>query len=302
MGNFDGVHTGHRSVLSGVRERSVALRAVSVVVSFYPHPAAVIYPDREIALLTSLRRKLAILRELGIDYLYLIHFNSAVRELAPDEFLDRVLSERLQCSSLVIGPDLCIGKGRAGTPAVLEQLAKERSWDFHCFAPIKGKSEEKVSSRLIRPLLSDGKIEEANTLLGAPYTIVGRVVHGTKIGRSIGSPTANLHIKDLLPIPHGVYAVTATIGDRSHSGVMNYGIRPTFSSGKKGEPRPQPEVHFLDGKTKECYGEICSIAVYGFIRREIHFDSVELLKEQIQLDIVEAKEILLSRASDGQER
>ena len=286
VGNFDGVHLGHQHLISEMSK----VELPKVIVSFYPHPIEVLRPDVRIASITSLRTELSILRSLGVEYLYLVHFTKKLSELSPKEFLDEILSEKLHCKHLVAGPDLRIGKDRAGTPEVLAHEAKERGWGFQVVEPLLlPEKEEKLGSRDIRIELEKGDVKRAGELLGRSFVLSGKVVHGDKRGREIGFPTANIHIPHSFILAKGVYAGIANVMGEEFPAAINIGVRPTFS-GSFGALKV--EAHFIGVKDFDCYGARCELSFVDRIREERAFKSVDELKKQIFLDLESAKKML----------
>ncbi len=284
VGNFDGVHLGHQHLIKTMRE----VKLPTAIVSFYPHPVEVLRPDMKISPITSLRTELEVLTSLGVDYLYLVHFTKKLSQLSPSEFLDEILSQKLHCKHLVVGPDLRIGKDRAGTPEVLAEESKRRDWGFKVVEPfsLAGK-DQKLGSRDIRIELEKGDVKKAGELLGRPFGLEGRVVHGDKRGRGIGFPTANLHIPYSFSLAKGVYAGIAEVKGERFSAAVNIGVRPTFGGGAL-----KVEAHFIGIKDFDCYGERCKLRFMERIREEKAFPSVDELKKQITLDLKEAERLL----------
>ncbi|MCB0329736.1 MAG: riboflavin biosynthesis protein RibF [Bdellovibrionales bacterium] len=289
IGNFDGLHRGHLKLLGRVREVARERNLSSAVLSFYPHPLQVLRPEIAPKTISPLRESLRILGEERIDLFYLIRFTRELAEWPPERFLTEILSEKLRCSFLVIGPDAHIGKDRAGTPEVLSALSERMGWGFEVASLLAGRDGKKIGSRQIRDLLLDGEVETAAELLGRDFVIEGYVRHGDGRGRTIGVPTANVHQADPPPLKKGVYAAMAVLPPEVQRipAVVNVGERPTF-----GGEGLRVEAHLLDGNDWDLYGRYMRLELKRFLRPEKKFSGVEELVHQIKADIVQARELL----------
>lgn len=281
LGNFDGVHLGHRHVLHSLRE--IAQGLPSAVVSFYPHPVRVLRGDRELRALSSLREKRERFGELGIQLLYGIHFTKLFSQVTAKEFIQRVLVDALGAKVLVVGEDVAIGHKREGDLAFLKAELPKHGIVLHV-VPKFLSDGERPSSRRIRQLLSEGDVRSAAALLGAPFTVSARVGHGDKRGQKIGFPTANVMCGGRLLPKRGVYAVRVRLGDELFDGVANIGVRPTF--GGVGE---RLEVHILHRTFVSLYEKRMHVSFIERIREERKFNSIEELTDQIKLDIRDAE-------------
>jgi riboflavin kinase/FMN adenylyltransferase len=263
------------------------------VVSFYPHPLTIIRPGHTTEKITSLRQQIKLLEQLGVEILYLVHFTDEVANLSPAKFFERVLLKKLECKSLLVGSDFHIGKNRSGDTAVLGNLCKTHSVDFHVSSLVTCGADEKVGSREIRRVMKEGNIGLAQSFLGRPVAIEGKVVRGDGRGRKIGFPTANLHVRSLLPLRRGVYAARASSSEfQNIPAVLNIGVRPTFSRHGSARESVSIEAHLLGDTTLDLYNKRLTLELLGFIRDEKTFSSVEDLKRQIQADIHEAQGLL----------
>ena len=285
LGNFDGIHQGHRSVLrslvSSVNRDSSTTVCLSVV-SFTPHPRE-FFTGEKLQLLTPVPRKAELLADLGIEQLVLLPFDRHLASLTPQEFVERILVEQLQAKIVSVGEDFRFGYQRQGTGADLQTLAAKYGIEVKLnslHTCIDGGEAVRVSSSLIRQALSAGEMETANQMLGRCYSLVGKVVTGKQLGRTIGFPTANLELDPAKFLPRfGVYAVDAWLTDNTTvKGIMNIGCRPTVA----GES-PTIEVHLLDW-SGDLYGQDLRVELVDFIRPERKFDSVAALKQQITQD------------------
>jgi riboflavin kinase/FMN adenylyltransferase len=280
LGNFDGVHLGHRHVLRALHD--VGGQLPSAVVSFYPHPVRVLKGDKEPRALSSFREKWERLGEMGIELLYGVHFTKEFSKITAKEFIERVLVEALGARVLVVGEDVAIGHNREGDLAYLRRVLPNYGMILHV-VPKLLEHGERPSSRRIRALLQSGDVRGAATLLGAPFTVSARVGHGDKRGRTIGFPTANVMCGARLLPKRGVYACRVTIEGREYEGVANIGLRPTFNG--TGE---RLEVHILNHHFPSLYGRRLHVSFIDRLRDELKFKSVEDLKAQIARDIDDA--------------
>ena len=274
IGNFDGVHLGHQALLAEVKKRAHDLKLESAVITFEPNPKDYFSQNKPQTRISSLREKIELFNEIKIDRVHIIKFNQEFSKVTANEFIS-VLIKKLKVKEIVVGEDFCFGMGREGS---IKQLS-ESSMELN----IKNKiliDGKRISSTLIRNLLANDKLDEANKYIGRPYSISGKVVHGEKRGRKIGFPTANIHMRHNRPPLKGVFAVKF----QKHFGVANLGIRPSI----KGEKKLQLEVHLLNFSS-DLYGQHVSVIFLKKLRDEKKFKSLDELKEQIKLDVIEAK-------------
>jgi riboflavin kinase/FMN adenylyltransferase len=302
LGKFDGVHLGHQRVIQPVLQsawsQENSVRPYSTVVTFDPHPQE-FFTGLPRDLLTPLDEKVAQLRSLGVEQLVLLPFDRELSALSPEEFVDKILVQQLQCQQISVGQDFCFGKKRMGTAQDLQAIAAKYNIPV-TIVPIKtdtdilpATDDARISTSLIRESLEAGDIPKANRLLGRPYTLTGEVVTGQKLGRTIGFPTANIQLpKDKFLPRHGVYAIEAIIHNETpdksptqHFGVMNIGNRPTING-----IDTRVEVHLFNW-SGDLYGKILEIQLVKFLRPEQKFPSLEALKNQIQLDCTAAQAI-----------
>jgi riboflavin kinase/FMN adenylyltransferase len=285
LGNFDGVHLGHQEIIGRTVESAHAKNRTAVVYTFDPHPRLVLGKAPDVPRITTPRERADILEHLGIDVLILAEFTLEFAAQTPQEFVQNILVEELGTRHLFVGENYRFGKGRAGTPLVLKQMAAELGFNVHIVSQVKV-GDAMVSSSRIREHLLRGEINEANLLLGREFTIEGRVIHGHHRGKQLGFPTANIKPEVKLHPPEGVYAVYCRIGEVCHPGVMNIGYNPTFK-----DRRVSYEVHILDFE-QELYGETIRVYLVERLRAEMAFSGVEELKEQIGKDIELSRKIL----------
>ncbi|SIS55407.1 FMN adenylyltransferase /riboflavin kinase [Roseivivax lentus] len=289
IGNFDGVHLGHRSVLDLARE--AAPHAPLGVLTFEPHPREFFAPDAPPFRLTSAAARASRLAKLGVETLFELPFDRALSQLSPEDFARDVLAEGLGLSHAVVGADFCFGKGRAGTAQDLVAFGQAMGFGV-TIATLMTNGTGQISSTAIREALSAGRPRDAADLLGHWHRIEGPVLHGEKRGRDLGYPTANMSIDGLHPPRFGVYAVLVDILDGPHAGTYHgaasVGVRPMF-----GENRANIETYLFDFKG-DLYGAHLSVGLVEFLRPEENFDSVETLITQMERDCAEARAILSS--------
>jgi riboflavin kinase / FMN adenylyltransferase len=289
IGNFDGVHRGHLSVLMHAKERAALQGRPWVVMSFFPHPRQYFAPDTPAQAIESLPTRLRRIRALGADGLLLLRFNAALAALEAEAFIEQILVAGLAVKHIVVGKDFCFGRGRRGDIALLRAAATAHGFVCEAVPPLSAADGTPISSTRIRTALSNGDMQEASILLGRPYSIIGRVIHGDKRGRTLATPTANLSLKGLHPSRYGVYAVQHSLDGEAtwQHGVANLGVRPTFGEGSV----PLLEVHSFEA-LGDVYGQRMSVRLLAHLRDEQSFTDVAALKHQIALDIAQAKQIL----------
>jgi riboflavin kinase/FMN adenylyltransferase len=280
IGNFDGVHHGHRALLAHLTAKAHELGLPATVLSFEPHPRELFAPDQAPARLTRLREKLELLAECGVDRVHICRFNKALASLTADEFIERILIAGLGVRHLLIGDDFRFGKARGGDFKLLQAVGSQRGFGVEAMHTVD-LAGERISSSAIRSALLDGDLEHAARLLGRPYVISGRVGHGDKIGRTLGFPTANIQLKrKRLPLT-GVFAVTVSgLGEQPLPGAASIGVRPTLADGLK----PVLEVHLLDFD-RSIYGAHVTVNFLHKLRNEEKYASLDALKAQIARDV-----------------
>ncbi len=290
LGNFDGVHLGHRRLLQDFIDE--AHGEPTCVITFFPHPTRVFSADAPKPLILSLEERVKRLLACGVDVVVVQSFTEEFAELTATEFLETYLKAHFAISRVYFGYDFSYGKDRSGNFQHLSAFAKEEGWNVKK-APVFEVDGTIVSSTLIRQCVIKGKIEKAERLLGVPFALAGTVVHGDKRGRTIGFPTANLDVNsEILPL-FGVYAclVERCKTGQLHEGVMNCGYRPTLGQ----DLRLQIEAHLLDFDD-DLYGEKLVFHLKSFLRQELKFSSLKELKEQIAKDTLAARAALKERS------
>ncbi|WP_106746087.1 bifunctional riboflavin kinase/FAD synthetase [Yoonia maritima] len=289
IGNFDGVHVGHQSVIDLARAAAKAANAPLGVMTFEPHPRTYFSRDPNPFRLMNAEARAHRLEKLGVEKLYEVPFNEALANLTPREFAQSVITDRLGLKHVVIGADFCFGKGRAGTVADLQAFGEEMGFGV-TVAPILTVDAANVSSTAIRQALTDGKPRDAAAMLGHWHRIEGEVIRGDQRGRDLGFPTANMSITGLHPPKFGVYAVKVDVLDGPHAGTYDgaasIGVRPMFN----GEV-PNCESFLFDFKG-DLYGATLSVALVEYLRPELKFDGLDALIAQMDADCDTARKIL----------
>ncbi len=284
IGNFDGVHRGHQAILARLRERAAELQLPSCVVIFEPQPREFFSPDKAPPRLTRLREKLCLLEEQGVDLVLCLAFNRRLRELSAAEFVHAVLVEGLGVRHLEVGDDFRFGCDRAGDFDFLLRAGAAEGFTVEAATTIEVDGE-RVSSTRLREVLARGDLDAAQALLGRAFSLGGRVVHGQKLGRQLGAPTANVQLKRRTTPLSGVYLVSVELDGVSRPGVANIGMRPTVES----DGRPHLEVHLLDFQA-DLYGRRVEVVFQRKLRDELRFASLEALKTAIDADIAAARD------------
>jgi len=289
LGNFDGVHRGHQAILETAVRRAAEQGARPAVLTFEPHPIAVLVPDRAPPIIQSLHDRLTTIRERGIDTVVLQRFTRVFAAMEPEAFVRDFLLRHIELRHVVVGYNVNFGRDRAGTSETLRTLGAQLGFGVDVVGPVVADGEE-VSSTRLREAIREGDMPRARGLLGRPYAFRGRVVAGDRRGRTLGFPTANLHLKPgLLIPPDGVYAVVADVDGAERSGVLNVGIRPTF-----GGRRRTIEAHLLDWDG-DLYGRWLVVRIVERLRGEMTFAGPDALRAAIADDVARARRVLASR-------
>ncbi len=286
LGNFDGVHVGHREIIHRVVTQAKQRGGESVVITFFPHPTAVLIPQKASSAIASLRERLDVFRELEVENVVLQHFTSSFSHLTPEDFVERYLVARLRAVKVIVGHSVSFGYARQGNAQTLADAGARLGFDVEVVGPITVEGVL-VSSTTVRRCVAAAELRLVTKLLGRPYSIAGRVVSGDHRGKSLGYPTANLKPRVPLLAPDGVYAVQVDCGGRLLAGVANIGRNPTF-----GEDRPRGvEAHLFDF-TGDLYGRWIRVLLIERLRGEDKFSSQQALVDQIRRDVARAREIL----------
>lgn len=284
IGTFDGVHLGHRKIISRLQELARAVDGESVIFTFDPHPRKVVAPsETNLRLLTSLDEKISLFERAGIDHLVVYPFTSEFAQLSYEQFVEQILVGKIHTKSLVVGYDHKFGKGRAGDFDLLKSCADRLGFQIEKLDVLLI-NESNVSSTKIREAIQLGDFETANAYLGYQFTLHGTVVEGQKIGRTINYPTANVDTSDpdkIIP-GYGVYAVRVSVRNQEYRGMLNIGSRPTVNHNAD---HRTVEVNILDFDD-DIYGEPIEVVFYHKLREEQKFASLDALKEQLAKDRV----------------
>ena len=285
IGNFDGVHRGHRYVMGKALEQARAQGRPAAVLTFDPHPRAFLKPDLPQFELTPIGVQADLIAGLGLDGLVVLTFDAAFASLTAEAFITDILVGRLAISGAVVGWDFHFGKARSGTPASLAAAGKAHGFAVTVLDPLAS-GDAPVSSTRIRQALAAGDLALANDLLGYEWFVRGPVIHGEKRGRDLGYPTANMALAPGCGLKHGVYAVRARVNGATYAAVASFGRRPMFDNGA-----PLLETHLFDFRG-DLYGKAIDIAFVRYLRPEMTFTSLDALIAQMDRDSGEARRVL----------
>ncbi len=285
IGNFDGVHLGHRAILKAAIDRARAAGGTAFALTFDPLPAKLLVPERAPQLILTPEDKLELLRLSGIDGVIVLNFTLELSMLSPRDFIRDYLLGKIGAREVVVGHSVSFGHNRAGNAAVMVELGREFGFDTTVVGPVKVGGIE-VSSTKVREMIRGADLRNSAKLLGRYHFIHGPVIHGRERGRAIGFPTANIESETECIPPDGVYATRVVLDDGAYGSITNIGMRPTFS-----EKARTIEAHIFNFDL-DIYGQRVKIDLIERIRPERKFDSAEALKNQIALDLSKAREIL----------
>lgn len=290
IGVFDGVHLGHRAVISTSAQHAAAANGTAVVVTFDPHPAKVLRPGAAPHLLTATQHKIALIRALGVEHLLVIRFDRQFAATAPDEFVRLLVQHSKPLREICVGHEWSFGQGRAGNLALLKELGARAGFAVVGIEPVTIGGQV-VSSTAIRRLVEDGKLDEAAKMLGREYSILGTVTRGEQLGRTLGFPTANLSAHSEQFPPNGVYVAEAKLEGEAYFGVANLGYRPTVTTASA---ERLLELH-LFSLHREVYGEEMEVRFLQYLRPEKRFADLNELKAQIGRDVEQARTALAAK-------
>lgn len=284
IGNFDGVHRGHQSMIAVLTRNAASGGAPAVIFTFDPHPIALLRPGQSPPPLSTTERKLELLGQFGVDAVVVYPTDQALLNLSPREFFDRIIIGRLEARGLVEGPNFFFGHGRAGHIGTLQEFCGAAKIELSIVPPVNV-GDHLVSSSEIRRLITDGRVREAGALLGYRYRISGSVVRGAERGRTIGFPTANVEgVRTVLP-RDGVYAGRAQVGAEWYAAGVNVGLAPTFADQER-----KLEVHLIDF-SGDLYGSRILVEFVERLRDTVRFEGVEELKAQLRQDIAVTRKL-----------
>tara|TARA_B100000886_G_scaffold255310_1_gene180787 strand:+ start:317 stop:1246 length:930 start_codon:yes stop_codon:yes gene_type:complete len=287
LGNFDGVHLGHKEIISKVIDISNSKNIPSGVLIFDPHPRNYFNSNLDDFILSDINTRSYLLEKTKLDFLGILKFDDFMSSLSPKEFIERIIKNRVGASHLIVGYNFKFGKNREGNVEILSKICSEFNIDLTVIKKVKN-MELTISSSKIREAIKELDFEKVKRIIGDYWKIVGEVKEGDKRGREIGFPTANIMMNNLIKPDFGVYAVRIEYNNDTFYGIANFGVRPTFDKIKS---LPILEVHLFNF-SDNLYGKEIVVSFVDFIRKEKKFNGLESLKNQIQLDINIAKDLL----------
>jgi len=288
LGAFDGVHRGHRQVIAEAARAAEALKAPLGAISFEPHPRRYFGRETEPFRLMTLGQQARALDELGVERFYILPFDQEMAAFSDEAFARKVLKEALGARHVAAGFDISFGAGRTGSPERLQSFGQQFGFGVSIAAPVESRNGEKFSSSAVRHALREGRPEEATAILGRPFAVEGVVVHGDKLGRTIGFPTANIALGDYLRPKYGIYATRTRLADgREIAGVSYVGSRPIVNGIEE-----RLEVHLFDFD-EDIYGETIETYFIAYLRGDQNFDGWDAMLQQIKLDAKQARALLL---------
>lgn len=289
IGNFDGVHRGHQAVLAQAKQAAADAGTPALVLTFEPHPRTVFRPGEPVFRLTPAPLKARILGYLGFDAVIEHPFDRAFSSLSAQDFVTDILCGRLDVSHVVTGHDFHFGKGRQGDPDYLIEAGRRHGFDVTLVDAFRDESDDVVSSRRIRQALAAGDVGEAAGLLGYRHAVTAKILHGKKLGRTLGYPTANMALPPEIALMPGIYAARFRRENGAvHDGVASFGRRPTVDVEGAALLLETCLFDFSD----DLYGEICTVSLVSYLRREVKFDTLDGLVAQMKIDEAEAKAAL----------
>lgn len=288
IGSFDGVHRGHQSIIRQLVQEAQSSAAPAVVVTFFPHPAIVLRGPNTVFYLTTPEERAALLAGWGIDMVITLPFDRELANQGPQEFM-QMLSDHLGLHRLWVGNNFALGRNRSGNIETLKQIGEQMNFSVEVVQPIINGNGEMISSSNIRRLLAEGNVQQAAEQLGRWYAIAGQIVHGDGRGKGLGIPTANFDFWPERALPaNGVYATRFWLGRQSYPAVTNVGVNPTFANQPS---RPRIETHVIDFN-QDLYGREARLDFIAHLRPEYRFASAAELVQQIQADVMHAREVL----------
>ncbi len=292
IGTFDGVHKGHKTILKEVVTHAANVKGESVLITFEPHPRKLLFPEQPMGIITPLTDKLELVSETGIQHIIVVPFTKEFAALSAHQYIETFLVNHFHPHTIIIGYDHRFGQDRKGDIRLLENYATEYQYEL-IEIPAQLIQEATVSSTKIRNAIATGRLEEASDMLGRPYNLKGKVVHGNRLGRTIGYPTANIQPDDINQIipAVGVYVIQAKHNGITYNGMLSIGYNPTVTN--KRVLRIEANLFDFD---QDIYDHNLEILFLKKIREEVKFSSVEALKDQLHKDKVESLKLLLSRS------
>lgn len=292
IGTYDGVHLGHKMILNRIQDIADSIDGESVMLTFVPHPRLVLYPHNPLFLISTLEEKLSLLSRLGLDHVVIMPFTKEFSSITAEDYIEKVLVDNIHPSYIVVGYDHRFGRERKGDMQMLQQYSEKYHYKVEEI-PAQTIDDISVSSTKVRQAVMEGNIKEANILLAHPYSISGTVVHGDKLGRTIGFPTANISVSKHKLIPAlGVYACIVEIRERKYMGALSISYRPTVTASRD----LRIEVYILDFDG-DIYDQEINLILYEKIREDKKFDSLAIMTAAIDDDVMKVRQILTSMLS-----
>ncbi len=285
IGNFDGVHRGHRAAIEVAKEHARKAYGPALALTFEPHPRIFFKPDEPVFRLSPELLKLRLFAGVGLDGAVVMQFNAALAKLPAEQFISEILVARLGLKGVVVGEDFRFGSGRIGSVELLREMGAKAGFSVGAIQQVMSGGRP-ISSGTVRMALAAGNIAEATALLGHAWFVEGEVVRGAARGRELGFPTANIVLDPATQLLHGIYAVRAHVDGRAYQAVASYGRRPQFDNGP-----PLLETMLFDFEA-DLYGKTLAVEFVAFIRAEAKFDSVDALRAQMAKDVLAARETL----------
>lgn len=281
IGNFDGIHKGHRQIISQLKSAANKSKEKlkTAILTFTPHPMTIFKPEISNYRITPEYNKINIIESLEIDYLITVHFSKEFSQVSADSFISEILCKTLSSKIIITGEDFIFGHNRQGNSQLLQKMSQPNNYNYIAVNDINDSNSIRYSSSRVRELIKSGNIEEANNILNSNFTISGKVIEGKQNGRKLGFPTANLALNDYIIPAFGVYQAVTKINDQKYNVAVNIGIRPTFSG-----TEPLLEAHILN-YSGDLYGKKIDIELIKYLREEKKFNNLEELSSQIKLDI-----------------
>lgn len=292
VGTYDGVHLGHKFILNRIQQLAEAIGGESILLTFLPHPRLVLFPHNPLFLISTLEEKLELLAKIGIDHVVIMPFTKDFASIDAEEYISKILVKNFHPSYIVVGYDHRFGRDRRGDMQLLHQYADHFHYNIEEI-PAQTIDDISVSSTKVRQAVMDGNILDANTLLAHPYTIKGVVVHGDKLGRTIGFPTANIAVSKHKLIPAlGVYACKVEIDGEKYMGALSISYRPTVTESLD----LRIEVYILNFE-RDIYDKVINLTLYERIRDDKKFENLDLMVEAIHEDVAKVRSIMSNKLS-----
>lgn len=285
LGNFDGVHIGHQKIFRRLVQRAEERDCHSVVLTFYPHPSSLVYPEEPIPLIIPLERRLELIAELGISVAVCLKFSLEFSQMEAKEFLEDILWDKLHPDLVMVGKNFLFGKARQGTSELIRATGERLGFELEVVDPVY-RGETMVSSSAIRQLVADGKMEETAQMQGRAFELSGRVAAGRRLGRELGFPTANLQCLNELHPRNGIYACLAQVEGQLYQAAVNVGTAPTV-----GGTEPTVEAFLLDYQG-DLYGKEVKLLFHHWLREERKFETLLALSAQIGKDVAKTRALL----------